>query len=125
MRQKHAVDVLRHDVQRTATYLASKLAPWLIGYDGQITPNLRKRYLEAIWIAVKAELLGGTGHGFELLRQVTALADEVYQGGHSLKNPDGYLWSVLESRGFRELRRDYGGQRIMSKRMFEQIAGDD
>ena len=87
MRQKHAVDALRQDVQQTATYLASKLAPWLIGYDGQITPSVRKRYLEAIWIAVKAELLGGTGHGFELLRQVTALADEVYQGGHSLKNP--------------------------------------
>jgi hypothetical protein len=122
MRQTHAVDALRNDVQQTATYLASKLAPWLIGYDGQITPSLRKRYLEAIWIAVKAELLGGTRHGFDLLKQATALADELYSGGHSLKNPDAYLWHMLESRGFRELRRDYGGQRIMSKRMFERVA---
>jgi hypothetical protein len=124
MRQKHAVDALRNDVQQTATYLASKLAPWLIGYDGQITPSVRKRYLEAIWIAVKAEVIGGTRHGFDLLKQVTALADELYGGGHSLKNPDAYLWHMLESRGFRELRRDYGSQRIMSKRMFEQVAGD-
>jgi hypothetical protein len=122
MRQKHAVDALRGDVQQTATYLASKLAPWLIGYDGQITVSVRNRYLEAIWIAVKAEVLGGTRHGFDLLKQVTALADELYGGGHSLKNPDAYLWHMLESRGFRELRRDYGGQRIMSKRMFEQVA---
>lgn len=124
MRQKHAVDALRGDVQQTATYLASKLAPWLIGYDGQITERVRKRYLEAVWIAVKAEVLGGTRHGFDLLKQVTALADELYRGGHSLKNPDAYLWHMLESRGFRELRRDYGSQRIMSKRMFEQVAGN-
>jgi len=125
MQQKYAVDALRYDVQQTATYLASKLAPWLIGYDGQITPSVRKRYLEVIWIAIKADVLGGTRQGFDLLKQATNLADELYMGGHSLKNPDAYLWSVLESRGFRELRRDYGGQRIMSKRMFEQIAGDD
>ncbi len=124
MRQKHAVDALRADVQTTATYLASKLAPWLITQQGEIVESVRNRYLEAIWVAVKADMIGGTRLGFELLKQTIALADEVYSAPHTLKNPDAYLWRVLAQRGFDELRRDYGGQRVMSKRMFEQLTQD-
>ncbi len=61
-----------------------------------------------MWTAYKALRHGGTREGLELLLSAKNLAFEVRrQEGSTIRDVGAYVWSVIEKRGFAELRRDY------------------
>ena len=76
------------------------------------------RYRHAFWTAYKAKLHGDTEDGLEHLRTLKRLAIEVHAQEKArrdkgerpqIKDVAAFCWSVIERRGFAELRRDYGG----------------
>ena len=82
---------------------------------------MQKRYLHAIWCAVKHDVVNHDSSGRKLLSLAARLAEEIdAEPQHSLKDKAAYVWSVIEKRGFAELRRDVP-PRLMSKSMFEQM----
>lgn len=109
--------LLRNDVQRAARWLCGKLEDMpLTAWDTR-----RKRYLHAVWCAVKHELVNRDGSGRQLLMLAARLGEEIdAEPENTLKEKAAYVWSVIEKRGFSELRRDVP-PRLMSKSMFEQM----
>lgn len=109
--------LLRDDVQRAARWLCGKLEDMpLTAWD-----NCRKRYLHAVWCAVKHDLVNHDSSGRRLLMLAARLAEEIdAEPNNTLQDKAAYVWSVIEKRGFAELRRDVP-PRLMSKSMFEQM----
>lgn len=104
---------LRHDVQQTAKNLAVALGENPLDYP-------QKRYLAAVWVAVKHEIVNKDPGARRLLLQAVTLADELRADrANTLKDPAAYVWSLIEQRGFREYRRDVP-PRLINKSLFEQ-----
>ena len=100
---------LRRDVQGAADWLmycieGSKIEP-------ERKQTLQKRYLHAVWTALKAKRFGGSNQGLELLIEAKRLALELRRShrAHTIRDVPAYVWHAIERRGFEELRRDYGG----------------
>ena len=111
---------LRNDVDTYATWLA-KLVTGLETVD-----NVINRYRKVAWVAVKAELYGGSRLGFELLDRLRRLALELRREDHTLDDPAAWCWKQVEDAGLRELRRDYSyapGRfyRVMSTRAAQKL----
>ena len=107
---------LRGDVERTALWLMRCV-------EGEVKEarrlELLNRYRHAVWVAYKAHRYGQTREGFELLLLAKNLAFELRQTpNHSIKDVGAYVWSVVERRGFAELRRDYSYQKGRYLRVF-------
>jgi hypothetical protein len=106
---------LRLDVENTANWLIECI-------EGAVTEERRQRllnrYRHAVWTAYKTHRYADSREGFDLLVMATRLAKElrqeernrVQQGKRfSIKDIPAFVWSVIERRGFAELRRDFGG----------------
>ena len=59
----------------------------------------------ALWTAVKAEMWGGTEHGWNLIDRMIALAEDARLEG--FEKPSAWAWSKVREE-MEELRRDYG-----------------
>lgn len=76
------------------------------------------RYRHAVWTAYKAHRYGQTREGYELLLLAKRLAFEVRRTQGTIRDVGAYVWSVVEKRGFAELRRDYSYQKGRYLRVF-------
>lgn len=109
---------LRKDVQQTARWLCLRLedngdAAWSLNH---------KRYLQAVWTAVKHQVVRGDSRATEMLRLAVRMASEIdHDGEATLKNKASYIWSVIEKRGFEEMRRDAKEFPVFCKSMYAQI----
>ena len=61
--------------------------------------------MPALWTAVKAEMWGGTEHGWNLIDRMIALAEDARLEG--FEKPSAWAWSKVREE-MEELRRDYG-----------------
>ena len=105
------------DVNRAARTLMQAIEGRDTNAKGE---SLEGRYRHALWVAVKADRYGDDRTGFELLRLGVRLAEELKREQHTLKDPGAYVWSLLEARGFKELRRDYSYQPGRFLRVFSR-----
>lgn len=109
---------LRNDVRKAARWLCGKLEP----NPPAAWDKNERRYLQAVWTVVKAELIFDDRSARELLRIAVRMAEEIDQDGeNTLKNKASYIWSLIEKRGFRELRRDKGVVSVFNKSLYVQI----
>ena len=95
---------LRGDVENSALWLMHCIE----GSTGEEKKRrLLDRYRHAVWTAYKAYRFGETREGYELLLLAKRLAFEVRRTQNGIRDVGAYVWSVIEKRGFAELRRDY------------------
>lgn len=105
---------LRTDVRTAAFWLAKEL--------GELPTQISEmRYLNAVWAAVKHDVVNGDSGAKVLLMQAVKLSHELNSDPtNTLKNKASYIWSLIEDRGFREYRRD-APARLFNKSLFKQV----
>ena len=106
---------LRGDVETTALWLM-RCIEGPVGEERK--RELLNRYRHAVWTAYKTHRYGDTREGYELLLLAKRLAFEVRRTQHTIRDVGAYVWSVIEKRGFAELRRDYSYRKGRYLRVF-------
>ena len=127
---------LRLDVERTANILLEQIE----GIPtGERRLELLNRYRHAVWTAYKTHRYGDSRAGYELLNLGWQLAKElrvrreqaaVRGEPFTIRDAPAFVWSVVERKGFAELRREYGGyqegryMRVFSSSMAGKLGMD-